>query len=706
MTLTSKSNRISEPNALKEDAQKLRLAGKWKELMEFLGSVEPSLSGSEPDLLLLRAEAALRLGEAHQAVQLSNSLLGQERLPSALRARALLIRSSASRLRGFPDQSILDATTAIALIEDGPSPVELRIEGHRQLGINFGTAGEMEEAIQHLEQALDLCARASDLSQLASVHAALGVALGSFGRLTQALVHLNHARAATEKLGDKVQLSDILNNLGHLSYLLGEYDAALGLLEKARELAVETGYCRTEAMALITMGHTLLQKGELDEALVAYADALRSADDAFEPRLTCCANMGLGGVYCEMHDFKKAQIFLEQAAYDAERLHLTYELATAKIERGVLECALDNDVKARENLKRGIDLLQQTGSPAGLVKGHLYLGLTHFKSKRWTMLNDSLTTVSRLVDQLDLKWELIREGKAVLPVIDYAASKRIGGSLFADVRAQLQNGQSARVAEPALSKEAPVTGNSTYPRLEVHSLGKPEVLIDGRRISDTEWESQKAKELFFYLLCNRSGKRREQLLEVLWPDISSNLSRNAFYNNVYRARRALYKESIVQDGGLYQLNPEGAVWFDLDEFQRLVNEAERFPRGSEERASLLSGAIQVYRGGFLDEFYSEWSDTIRLEAEAQYLRSLARLAGYHAARGEYDTAIPLLEQLLLVDDTDFAAHEQLVKALLRKGDITQAKQRHKFYVQLASDKSAHDSPKSFADLCKEVGVAA
>lgn len=678
-------------------ARQLRRAGQWIPLAQLLDSLPPAELAAAPELRILRAEAALRLGDAHQAVELTNTITADNEPPSSLRAKALLIRSAASRLRGFPDKALEDAWTALAIVEADSCSAELAMESHEQVGIALGMTGELDQSIEHLERALGMCAKSSDLGLLAGIQQSLGVALAYVGQLSEAQVHFTNARAAYRKLGRAPELSVVLDNIGRLHHDLGEHDLALKTLQEALQLARDSQAHRSEAMILINMGDTLREMGRNEEALDTYQSALQPSEQALVPRLFCCANTGIGSAHLALRDFEKARFFLRQAGYEAERLKLRHELAVATLQQGVLACAEQDYPQASEGLEKSVKLLEEIGSAGPLVKAYLYLSLSLFRTRKWARLDRSLQRLATAVRELDLRPQLVREAKAVPEVVDYAASKRIGDKLFRTVKDELEGrrGQPSGATRVDTGDAQPA---AAHPRIEVRSLGELEVLADGRRVSDAEWESQKAKELFLYLLCHRSGKRREELLEVLWPEVSVGLSRNAFYNNVYRTRRALYRECIVLEGGAYKVNPKGEFCFDLEEFRRLVAEAERQPGGSEKRASLLTQAIKLYRGSFLGEFYAEWADTIRLEAEAQYSRSLARLAGFHAARGSCEDAIRLLEELLALDRTDEAAHEQLIKLLIKRGDLQDAQRRYNLYRELMIRELKAQPSKGFAEL--------
>ncbi|MBI4219503.1 MAG: tetratricopeptide repeat protein, partial [Chloroflexi bacterium] len=539
----------------------MRAAGQWADLAKHLSAA--SQNDLTPELVVIWAYSAIMVGNPHRAVELvDQALVSPEDVPPALRAHALLVRAAASRLRGFPQKALEDASAATAILESQTSPPDLLVQGHKQIGLALATTGELDGAIDHFERALRLCARSSDLSLQAEIQNALGLTSFRLGRLPEAQVHYKNAAAAYKKLERRAELSDLYINMGWLHFNLGEHALALELYERALELARAAQYHRSVSMALVNIGDVHLALGQHDRALGSYEEALQSGADALEPRLFCCANTGLGSVYRALKDPRRSRFYLEQAVYEARKLNLRHEMATASLVEGELCLDEGNHERAKGCLESCVTIFQEIGALRPLVHAYLLLGQVYLRSKRWKFLNETLQALATVVQQLDSSDQLFHEAANARDVIDYAASKRIGGSLFSSVRARLRGLTDAQTQRP-LSRpraEADISGE-TLPKVEVFALGNLQILVDGRKVSTVEWESLKAQELFAYLICNRQGKSREELIEVLWPEISVSLSRNAFHNNMYRTRRALYKGCVVLEEGRYLLQPQGTFWF-------------------------------------------------------------------------------------------------------------------------------------------------
>jgi DNA-binding SARP family transcriptional activator len=218
------------------------------------------------------------------------------------------------------------------------------------------------------------------------------------------------------------------------------------------------------------------------------------------------------------------------------------------------------------------------------------------------------------------------------------------------------------------------------PDIEARALGESSVLVNGRQISEAEWRSSRAKEIFFYMLYCGAGQTKEQIIAALWPDLPPAKGTSNFHINVYRARRAVFPGIFTLEQGRYKLNPDLNIWFDVTEFEGLLKRAEDLPPDSEARATNLERAIQLYRGAFLEEFYSEWTQTHRRQLEDKYLKALSSLAGFYANKGRYEEAIALLQRFIAIDPYQDEVYFQIMEWHLAAGDRTSALRIYKQYL--------------------------
>ncbi|MDQ4028719.1 MAG: transcriptional activator domain-containing protein, partial [Actinomycetota bacterium] len=106
------------------------------------------------------------------------------------------------------------------------------------------------------------------------------------------------------------------------------------------------------------------------------------------------------------------------------------------------------------------------------------------------------------------------------------------------------------------------------PSCEVRLLGGFSVTVDDRPVSVDAWRSRRAADLV-KLLALQSNHRlhREQVMEALWPDLSSDAAAANLRKAVHYARRAMETEEAIATGsGMLELWPHGPLDVDFDRF--------------------------------------------------------------------------------------------------------------------------------------------
>ena len=238
--------------------------------------------------------------------------------------------------------------------------------------------------------------------------------------------------------------------------------------------------------------------------------------------------------------------------------------------------------------------------------------------------------------------------------------------------------------------------------LSAYAFGNLRVEMNGREVTDLEWRSEKSKEMFFFFLCNRRPLRKEEIVTALWPDLPEEKTTSLFHSNLYRLRQALYPECIAKESGRYILDPQGSFWFDGDEFQEALKQAEGLPPESDEAVAAMEKALARYTGAFGQEFYTEWVETMRWQLEEQHMRLLTTLAAAYTERGEYTRSADLCQQTLSADEYNEAAWYRLMSNYILADQMEAAAFCYRKYVDIVSEGAGAEDIPEFDDICREI----
>ncbi len=173
---------------------------------------------------------------------------------------------------------------------------------------------------------------------------------------------------------------------------------------------------------------------------------------------------------------------------------------------------------------------------------------------------------------------------------------------------------------------------------------------------------------------------REQVMELLWPELDSHSAANNLHKTIHAARRAL--EPTLKSGNQscfmitraqqILLRAPGNLSIDVEQFEQqakeVLNSAD--PLGYEK-------ALRLYEGDLLiEDIYEDWAAARREQLRALRQDLLIKLARLYETRGEYQSSIERLKALLAGDATNEEAHRQLMRLYGQTGSRHQALQQY------------------------------
>ncbi|MBI1886651.1 MAG: AAA family ATPase [Chloroflexi bacterium] len=213
----------------------------------------------------------------------------------------------------------------------------------------------------------------------------------------------------------------------------------------------------------------------------------------------------------------------------------------------------------------------------------------------------------------------------------------------------------------------------TAERLRVFLLGRFEVRAGEELIIDRTWSRRKAAALLALLALNKgTWFHREQVLDLLWPDLdpaaaANNLRKNLHYLRAAFAARGVPLPVVSAAGEMLALSPE--AWVDLEEFRDRAGAA----RTVRTDPALYEEALALYAGDLLpEELYEQWTEPQREELKALRDRLLIELSQVYEVRGRTPLAVERLEQLLKGDPLQEEAHRSLMRLYAQGGDRQRA----------------------------------
>ncbi len=224
-------------------------------------------------------------------------------------------------------------------------------------------------------------------------------------------------------------------------------------------------------------------------------------------------------------------------------------------------------------------------------------------------------------------------------------------------------------------------------QLRIWLLGGFRATVGSREVESSEWRLRKARSLVKLLALAPSRRlHREQLLEVLWPDLEPEAASNNLRKALHVARRALVSAAAAPITPYLQLKdevlslaPDGGLWVDVEAFELAGAEARRRRDVEAYRA-----ALDLYAGDLLPEDrYEDWTISRREALRQEYLSLLAELAALHERAGAFAPAAEVLQTLLTHDPGREEAHRSLMRLYALTGRRQQALRQYQMLREAA-----------------------
>jgi DNA-binding SARP family transcriptional activator len=208
--------------------------------------------------------------------------------------------------------------------------------------------------------------------------------------------------------------------------------------------------------------------------------------------------------------------------------------------------------------------------------------------------------------------------------------------------------------------------------LSITLLGGFQVAVGSRKIGETEWGLRKVRSLLKLLALAPSHRlHREQIMDILWPDLQPEAAANNFHKSLHVARHVLEPDlaprcpsSFVHlQGDFVLLRPPGPLWIDAEAFRNAANSAQTTsdPQAYED-------ALAIYQGDLLPaDRYQDWAAWHREELKITQYSLLLRLSRLHEKRGEIDRGVEVLRRIISSDPAHEEAHIGIMHLLVRSG---------------------------------------
>ncbi|HEU4420949.1 MAG TPA: tetratricopeptide repeat protein, partial [Pilimelia sp.] len=549
---------------------------------------------------------------------------------------------------------------------------------HVALGLHAHLAGDPAGVQGHYTAALELAESAGDVPQVVRIRANLAAGLEQQGRFAEALEAIAPAVALAEQAGYASMLAMALSNEGVFLHRLGRLDEAVVRQQRSAEIYQRT-HSHKVAYPLVALGDVHRRRGRLSEAKAAYDEAIRASEsDGGNRQGLVPALAGLARVLAASDPAAAGQ-----AADRAVTVAAGHQRTTALLARGWSALGAGERAAALRDAAAAMDSAGRHRDRAGLAEALELRAAAGGGPQARAALAEARAIWRDAGAGLDA--DRVQLALAELPDADQ--QDRLRGRLAA-----------ARLAAAGIVAPAAAPDPAEPLPVQVKVLGGLAVLVGGRPVPATAWQSRKARDLLRALVARRGQPvARDELADLLWGPVDPTERDKVNHRlsvalSTLRAvldpeRRAAADYFVIADSGTIAADLDHIT---LDVLQWLAEARYGLRlRDSGDPAgawAVLTAVEREYTGeAFADDPYDGWSRQLSEEARATCLHVLRVLVELSQRSGDTDDAVRYLLRLLAIDPYDEQSHWDLVGTLSEAGRHGEARRAHQRYAEAMAE---------------------
>lgn len=673
---------LDNPGIQRVFGQAQQVRGQWTEALKHFQRAGHDRDELEPALAWGIGLIAFAQGE-FTGVQTLMRRTKMDQEDTLEETRVLALSASAHRMTGdlAALRKVASRARAAARRCDDPRAWS---SVHHVFALLAAAEGNWRQADAYCTDALRSAETNQDLLQLVCTQAYRAFHQFEAGAPRHALADAELALSISERCENPFYVAHALTTRGRARSRLGMLDEATADFTTAIDLLQRLG-SRLLAWPLCGLGDVHRTRGQLVRAQAAYEEALALAQPCHEVFGLSSALMGLARTVAA-DDPETAGEWAERAVGLGEGLRAVAALLT----RGWVKVMGGDRHGASADANRAALAARQRRDELGLAEAATLSVLAS---------SDPSMGVAPLREAIDIWHETgCRLEEAATTVV----AAHIGAPIHyldAHPADQMLRDHGIEVDSRRPAGPLGVLVRSA-PTIFIQTLGAFRVIRDGFPVPNTSWKSKKARDLLKVLVARRRPTPRDQLIELLWPEVDPTLAGNRLSVLLSAVREVLQPHPagegpLVTIDSAVSLNPSQVI-VDVEDFLAKATAALDADRAKAPDATArLANAVTAYTGGFLeDDPYQEWTVALAEEVRATHIALLRALTARLRYALDTDAVVRYTLRLLELDCYDEEAHLNLVGVLLTAGHLGQARRHYENYVRRMKEIGVRPRPLS------------
>ena len=644
-------------------------ANQLSRLAEWLDALPPGLLETRPKLTARRGIVAATLGETHWGLTMLNKAVEalREENDTPFLANTLVQRALVNYIQTDHTASMQDVDEVLTLTENGANLPLYQAEAKRIRGLNYRLLGDRNEATANFSEALDLYRQLGETSSVSRLMLDLGAVYIDTGNLSEGLRCFNAVLEHYREEKNSYLLAGVLNDIAFLHHLRGEYEEADSAFNEGLTRARNSSNRRVEALVLTGMGDLYMDLDSFQAADYVYSKALEAAAHINDQFLLLYLYIAQSNLFRTTGNLIKARNFLENAKQLVERSESKYTRALYLMEAGMVVLCEKEPILSVTLLEEAVKLFEEIEQRVEICRTNFNLAVAHITEGNRDACVDSLERAFQTAQTLNNPHTLVPTARRVKNQLEAIANHpKVEGQISILLDSVTRFEQSIPTLRLRMKRQK-TTGPLNAPTLQIRAFGAARVILNKKAITITDWQSQKARDLFFLMLSSDKGWSKEVLGELMWPDSTPSQLKLRFKNTIYRLRRVLGQEAILFDGERYMFNRNFDYSYDVELFVDCLHRIEN-AKTPQERAGVAREAMQYYTGQYLPEVNGAWTSVEREHLHQAFIELSLELASLNFDSGEFSDALTICHHLIANEPGLEEAHRVAMRIHAAQGN--------------------------------------
>ncbi len=637
-------------------------------LESWLNDLPPSMLRSHPELLSIRGVIASSRGNMHEGLVLLDQAAQTFRKNENIEglARTLVRRGIVQRTLGEFDASVRDADEVIGLTEMQDDLQFLFAEALRVKGLALYRLGQARQAVEFLDNSLNIYLRLNDVSSIPILYMETGMAYQTLGNYSEAGVSYEKALQIWKSKGDLLWQAILLNNLAILHQAYGEYEKAAVAFEDGLICAQRSGSTRMQALISTGLGDLYTELEDFGVAQSNYRHGEEIARRIDERFLIFYLSVAQAGLALLQQDPTEAHRLINEERELIRSNASLYEKGLLKMALGRLSLLQGNPSAAVQELEEAIGCFSEDGRKLEGDTCRVWLAAAYHGSKNSGMIGQTIKPIAdgrgQVIHPTLIAIHQAREWLSGLQS-NHEVGRMVGDLLTRAGRLAAKLPATRR----QLHRMAHVV-QMPNPHMVIQAFGHALVGVGGKTLSLSDWQTQSVRDLFFFFLTTPRPLTKEQISEILWPEMDEpHKLKLRFKNEIYRLRRAVGQEIVAYEDALYKFNRSLDFEYDVEAFEAFLSRAKS-TTDPMKQIEYYQKAVDLVHGPFLEDIYADWVMLERERLSQVYLSTLITLGELLYKQAQWERALAVCQRVLDYEVTFEAAYTLLMQIYHRMGD--------------------------------------